>query len=107
MTLKELQSICGSLAFCAKALPAGHAVSRRLYMATTKASKPPHFIRITTGMRNDLLMWKMFLEEFNGVSYILEVEWMSNVKLELYTDNARGIGKGCAAYLQGKWAYLK
>ena len=49
----------------------------------------------------------MFLEEFNGVSYILEVEWMSNVKLELYTDSARGIGKGCAAYLQGKWAYLK
>jgi hypothetical protein len=49
---------------------------------TTKASKPHHFIRITTGMRNDLLMWKMFLEKFNGVSYILEVEWMSNVELE-------------------------
>jgi hypothetical protein len=107
VTLKELQSICGSLAFCAKALPAGRAFSRRLYMATTKASKPHHFIRITTGMRNDLLMWKMFLEKFNGVSYILEVEWMSNVELELYTDSAGGIGKGCAAYLQGKWAYLK
>jgi hypothetical protein len=32
---------------------------------------------------------------------------MSNVELELYTDSAGGIGKGCAAYLQGKWAYLK
>jgi hypothetical protein len=38
VTLKELQSICGSLAFCAKALPAGHVVSRRLYMATTKTN---------------------------------------------------------------------
>jgi hypothetical protein len=25
----------------------------------------------------------MFLEKFNGVSYILEVEWMSNVEFEL------------------------
>ena len=54
--LKELESICGSLAFCAKALTAGSAFSPRLYMATNKASKPHHFIRITTGMRNDLLM---------------------------------------------------
>ena len=52
-------------------------------------------------MRTDLLMWKMFLEKFNGVFYILELEWMSNVELELYTDSAGGIGKGCAAYL--KW----
>jgi hypothetical protein len=52
-------------------------------------------------------MWKMFLEKFNGVSYILEVEWMSNVELELYTDSAGGIGNGSAAYLQGNWAYLK
>ena len=58
-------------------------------------------------MRNDLLMRKMFLVKFNGVSYNLQVKWMSNVELELYTDSAGGIGKGCAAYLQGKWAYLK
>jgi hypothetical protein len=107
VTLKELESIFGSLAFCANALTAGRAFSRRLYMATNKASKPHHLIRITTGMRNDLLMWKMFLEKINGVSYILKVEWMSNVELEFFTDSAGSIGKGCAAYLQGKLAYLK
>jgi hypothetical protein len=32
VTLKELQSICGSLAFCAKALPAGRAFSRLDYL---------------------------------------------------------------------------
>jgi hypothetical protein len=106
VTLKELQSMCGSLLFCAKTLPAGHAFSH-LYMATTKASKPYYFIRIMTGMRNDLLMWKMFLEKHNGVSYILEVEWMSYVELEIDTDSAGGIDKGCAVYLQGQWPYLK
>ena len=44
----------------------------------------------------------MFLDKFNGVYKTLEVEWMSNVELELYTDSAGGIGKGCAAYLKGK-----
>ena len=106
VTLKELQSICGSLAFCTKALPAGRAFSCRLYMATTRASKPFHFIRVTLGMKKDLLMWKLFLEKFNGVSYIHDVEWTSNFDLDLYTDSAGGIGKGCAAYLNGQWAYL-
>jgi hypothetical protein len=49
----------------------------------------------------------MFLVKFNGVSYNLQVKWMSNVDLELDTDSAGGIGKGCDSYLQGKWAYLK
>jgi hypothetical protein len=32
---------------------------------------------------------------------------MSNVELEFNTDRAGSISKGCAAYLQGKLAYLK
>jgi hypothetical protein len=42
VTLKQLQSLCGLLAFCTKALPAGRAFSRQLYMTTSKASKPFH-----------------------------------------------------------------
>jgi hypothetical protein len=38
--LKKLQSLCGVLAFCTWAIPAGRAFSRRLYMATSKAKKP-------------------------------------------------------------------
>jgi hypothetical protein len=83
-------------------LPAGRAFSRRLYMATTKASKPHHFIRITTGMRNDLLMRKMFLVKINGVSYNLQVKWMSNVDLELDTDTSLfPIGKPFLSLLVG------
>lgn len=37
VTLKQLQSLCGILAFCSRALPAGRTFSRRLYMATAKA----------------------------------------------------------------------
>ena len=43
VTLKQLQSLCGLLAFCTKALPAGRSFSRQLYMATSKANKTISF----------------------------------------------------------------
>ena len=49
----------------------------------------------------------MTLEINNGVSYILEVEWMPFVELELDTDSVRGIGVGFDCYLLGQCAYLK
>jgi hypothetical protein len=52
-----------------------------LYMATAKASKPYHYIRVSRKMFDDLMVWKLFLENFNGVSYILDKDWVSNVDL--------------------------
>jgi len=51
--LRQLQS-CGCLALCTRALPAGRAFSRRLYLATAKAEKPHHLIRFTKEMYEDL-----------------------------------------------------
>jgi hypothetical protein len=86
VALKQLQSLCGLLAFCTKALLAGRAFSRQLYMATSKANKPFHFIRLTTNMFEDLMIWKYFLEEFNGITYILDETWLSNYDLQLFSD---------------------
>ena len=107
ITLKELQSLCGSLAFCSKALPAGRAFSRRIYLATSQAKKPHHYVKISTGMRQDLSVWKLFLENFNGISYMLDTDWRWNCILNLYTDSAGGSELGCGAYFQGKWTYLQ
>ena len=51
-------------------------------------------------------MWKYFVEQFNGNSFILD-NWISNCDLELYTDSAGGASKGCGAYCKNKWAYLQ
>ena len=106
VTLKQLQSLCGSLAFCTHALSAGRAFNRRLYLATAKAKKPHHLIRETKEMYEDLLMWKYFVEQFNGNSFILD-DWISNYNLELYTDSAGWVSKGCGSYCKSKWAYLQ
>lgn len=107
VTLRDLQSLCGSLAFCSKALPAGRAFSRRIYLATSSAKKPHHYIRVTGGMYQDFLVWNLFLDKFNGVSYMLDIDWSSSSVLELFTDSAGGSTKGCGSYFQGKWAFLK
>ena len=40
VTLKQLQSLCGLLSFCTRALPSGRAFSRRLMSAMSKVKKP-------------------------------------------------------------------
>jgi hypothetical protein len=58
----QLQSLCGSLAFCTRGLSAGHASFSRLYLATAKAKNPLHLIKVTKEIYEDLLMLKNFVE---------------------------------------------
>jgi hypothetical protein len=56
-------------------------------------------------MKKDLKLWKTFLNNYNGCSYIQELNWISNSDLQLFTDSA--VEKlGCASYLHGAWAVL-
>jgi hypothetical protein len=43
VTLKKLQSLCGVLAFCTRAIPAGRTLSRRLYNDYIKSKKAISF----------------------------------------------------------------
>jgi hypothetical protein len=56
VTLKQLQSLCGILAFCSRALPAGRTFSRTLYMATAKASTTLSLYKGIKGI-DDLMVW--------------------------------------------------
>ena len=76
-TLKQLQSLCDSLAFCTRTLPAGRAFSRRLYLATAKAKKTHPLNKVTKEMYEDLLMQKYSVEQFNGNSFMSD-DWIFN-----------------------------
>ena len=90
-----------------KALPSGRAFSRRLYSSFSYAKKPHHFIKVSKGIKDDLLVWKTFLTGFNGVSYMQNPNWITNSDLELFTDSAGGVNLGCGAYLHGSWVFMK
>lgn len=106
VTLKVLQQLTGLLNFCLKAIPSGRAFCRRFYDAMKSASKPHHFVRVTLGMREDLRLWLLFLDCFNGVCIIPSVDWATNEEINLFTD-ASGNGElGCSAYLHPHWIFF-
>lgn len=69
--------------------------------ATAGVHTPHHFVRLNKQHREDLLVWEMFLNEYNGQSLWMEVA-VSNSDLDLYMDTAGSVGY--AAYFQGQWS---
>ena len=104
--LKEMQSLTGSLALCAKAMPSARAFIRRTYASIPGVARPHHHIWMSKGIREDLIMWKQFLSKFNGISYMLDSEWMSANTVKLQTDSAAGAALGCGLYFDGLWCHL-
>lgn len=65
-----------------------------------RGKAPHHFVQISWEHREDLWVWDLFLEQFNGWSF-----WQGPVvqtaELDLFTDAAGLVGY--AAYFNGRW----
>ena len=101
LTLKELQSLIGSLSFVCKAVTPGRPFLRRLIDLTCGIKRAWYKIRLSEGAKCDLKMWLIFLNEFNGASIIPDQMWHADSDLQLYTDASGEIGVG--GYFQGRW----
>lgn len=104
VTLRQLQSLIGLLNFACQVIAPGRAFCRRLIDATCNIRKPHHRVRVSCNMREDIKVWTSFLEQYNGVTVMIDSLWTSNDMLELFTDSAGGQNKGFGIYFQGKWA---
>ena len=100
VTLRQLQSLIGVLNFACKVIVPGRPFLRRLINLTMGVNKPNFHIRLNNEARLDLAAWLIFLESFNGISILRNVQWLSSEKLELFTDASN---LGFAGVLQGKW----
>ena len=60
ITLRQIQSLIGSLSFVCKAISPGRAFLRRLIDLTRGVTKPWFKIRLTAGAKSDLNMWLVF-----------------------------------------------
>lgn len=105
--LKELESLVGMINFFGKAIRSSRAFNRRFYDAMSGASEAHHHIRLFSELKDDLHMWAIFLEKFNGISYFPSREWISSDVLELFTDSTGNAELGCGAYFQGRWAFFE
>ena len=101
LTLRNLQSLIGSLSFVCKAISPGRAFLRRLIDLTRNIKKPWHRVSLSKGAISDLKMWLVFMQNFNGRAIIPEQFWREDTDLQLFTDASGAIGFG--GYFQGKW----
>ena len=87
-TLRELQSLVGSLNFCAKAIPSVRSFNRRFCDAMCGIQIPSHFIRVSLGRKEDIWTLLTFLENFNGTCAFVDSDWLSSYQIDLYSDSA-------------------
>ena len=99
-TLRELQSLIGLLNFACVVVAPGRAFLQRLIALLSKVSKPQHYIRLDKGAKEDIAMWHVFVNDFNGKALILEDIWVTSDVLQMATDAS---GTGCAGVLGNTW----
>ena len=104
-SLREVQSLVGSLQFSCRVISPGRTFCRRLINLTLGKSNPNHLIRLNSKARKDIKAWLEFLENINGTMSFLPVVWTSSDVLHLTTD-ASGFAFGAVfgnEWLQGSF----
>ena len=104
LTKKELQSLVGLLQFATKVIRPGRPFLRRLYSMQQIGNSPSHHIRLNTPARADILWWHLFMDRWNGISILWDLQQHS-VDLSVYSD-ASG-SWGCGAFGAPNWLSLK
>ena len=94
ITLKNLQSLIGSLSFVCRAVPPGRAFLRRLIDLSKGLKKPWYSIRLSKGAKADLHICGKF-------SFRTNQFWLLNDDLQLFTDASSTVGFG--GYFRGQW----
>ena len=72
--LNEVQSIVGSLSFCASCILEGRLFFSRI-LAFLKSFKGKGYRKILVSVRKDFNWWHGFAQSFNGISAIPSLEW--------------------------------
>jgi len=72
ITLRDLQSLIGSLNFACSVIVPGRVFLRRMINLTIGRKNPHHYIRLTKEIQQDLHIWEILFQSFNGKSFFLE-----------------------------------
>ncbi len=106
VTLRQLQSVIGLLNFACRVVAPGRAFLRRLINLTLGINQPYHHIRVTSGVREDLLTWQNFLQKYNGRSMFIQRDLDTADQLRIQTDASGSHGYAAimgSEYFYGSW----
>ena len=91
-TLKRLQQTLGFLNFTTTVIIPGRAFLVRLYRLTSKVSRPYHKVRLSKSVKEDLKLWLIFLNQYNGKLLYTEQLFKSGNAVEIFTDASKNFG---------------
>jgi len=96
---RDLQSLIGKLQFVAKCVVPGRLFISRILDLLRGLKQPQHRRRLTAEFRKDIGWWLKFLSHFNGVSIMLDQQWLSPDSV-VSTDACL---KGGGGWLEGEF----
>ena len=96
---KEFESLVGKLSFAASVVPA-RPFLRRTTDLIYSVSKPFYNVRITNEVRKDLELWKTFLSQYNGITYLCYQKLINSDTIRLSSDACKS---GFGACYGSKW----
>lgn len=99
-TKRELLQLLGHLNFASRVIVPGRTFVSYLLGVAWSVSELHHHVHLTSSCREDIRMWLLFLQQWNGVSMFYDSKRTASHDMELYTD-ASLIGHG--GYFQGHW----
>lgn len=103
-SLKDLQKLTGFLGFASTVVLPGRVYLNRFYAAMAKLRESWHHIR-TTSVKEDLLVWKSFFDDWNGKSLYREQLFYTTQPVHIFTDASQILG--CAAVFENDWLAKK
>ena len=101
-SLRELQSLIGSLNFACRVVSPGRAFLRRLINLTIGKTSPYYRIRLTSEAKADLMAWSLFLQSFNGTCFFHQSPWQHSDSFHFYSDASK---QGFGAVFGSHWLY--
>ena len=119
-TVREIQSLAGTLNFINKAIHPGRPFTRRMYakyseVATRQSNsklKPHHHVRLDAEFRNDCRIWDLFLQNQSAVCRPFidikdkEHTWTAK-QLKFYTDASKNQFLGIGMMFNKEWSFAQ
>ena len=100
-TKREILSLVGLLQHAAKVVHPGRTFVSRMYSVAARVPELDYYTRLNKEFRSDLSWWQLFLNSWNGVSFLKLTAMPQVPDLMLQTDSSGSWG--CAAFCSGKW----
>jgi len=103
-SVKDLQSLVGSLSHACKVVRPGRTFLRRMFQLLKGCKKNQPGVRLNLSFLSDLMWWHLFLEDWNGIS-MLENPEDGVPDVELHSDASGSFG--CGAWTGNLWLQLQ